>query len=460
MTEPRTPDPEPGAAPAAATPSPDATQPAPAAATPSPDATQPAPAAATPSPDATQPAPAAASPAAASPRPPAPPAPPARGRGPLSVLRSIAIGLVFVLTCLSLVVATTDWWVARTFVDTDAFVAVAAPLVEDPEVQEALAQATADRVAEAIELGPLGSYVAVGIARELYGSDAFAQLWEQAMRGVHTVLIAVLRDESNVVEMVDDQVYINLYPFLDRILDRLATLDLEIRGQTITIPVLTDPSDPAASRAELEAALGRSLPATFGVIPIARGERLVAAQQAFAILETSIVVLAVVTLLLAILTIVLARRRIRMIALLGVGALASLLVVRLAIATLQDAIADIVTGGGSAALVGSEIVDALAASYRELTQTALLLALVAAVVATAAAWVLNRSVRADQPNTAQASIADGWFLAIAGLCIALAALVLVGVTIASLVIVTIAYVAWIVVVVRTRHREEPAAVAA
>lgn len=448
----------------------DVTQPAPAVAgadvtqaPPATDVTQPAPEVAARLPEpASEAAPvppadlapvAAPAPAAASAAPP----PPARGRSQLGTLRSIATGLVFVLTCLSLVVATTDWWINRTFVDTEAFVAVVAPLVDDPDVQEALAQATADRVAEAIDLGPLGSYVAVGIARELYGSDAFAQLWEQAMRQVHTILIAVLRDESNVVDMVDDQVYINLYPFLDRILDRLGTLDISIRDQTITLPVITDPSDPAASRAELEAALGRPLPETFGVIPVARGDRLVAAQQAFALFETSIVILAVVTLILAILTIVLARRRIRMIALLGVGALASLLLARLAIAALQDAVADALTGGGDAALIGNEIITSLVTSYRELTQIALLLALLAAVVATAVAWVLDRRARAEGGVASEVSIADGWFLAIAGLCIALAALILVGLTLASFAIVALAYVAWVVIVVRTRRRAPAAA---
>lgn len=406
--------------------------------------------------DVTQPGPTPGAPMATAPT--APPAP--RRRRPLGVLRSIFVGLVFFLACLSLVVTTTALWVDRTFLDTDAFVAVTAPLVDDPAVQETLAQATADRVAEAVDLGPLGSYVAVGIARELFGSDAFAQLWEQAMRSVHTVVIAVLRDESNVVDMVDEQVYINLYPFLDRILDRLGTLDLEIRGQTITLPVITDPSDPAASRAEVEAALGRSLPETFGVVPVARGENLVAAQQAFAVFETSIVVLAAITLLLAILAVVLARRRIRMIALLGVGALASLLVARLAIAALQDWVADAVTGGSNAVVIGNQVVDALAASYRELTQVAIVVALVAAVGATIVAWVLDRQARAEQPGSPSSSIADGWFLAIAGLCVALAALIAAGLTIGSLAIVAIAYAAWLVIVIRTRHRGEPAPVAA
>jgi hypothetical protein len=390
-------------------------------------------------------------PGTAAPVAPVAPVAPPKGRRPLDTLRTIAVGLAFFLTCLSLVVTTTDWWINQTFTDTDAFVEVTAPLVDDPDVQEALAQATATRLTEAFDLGPLGSYVVVGISRELYASDAFAQLWEGAMRAVHTVLIAVLEDESNLIDMVDGQVYINLYPFLDRILDRLSSIDLVIRDQEVEFPTLTDPTDPAASKAELEEFLGRPLPEDFGTVPVARGENLVAAQQAFAILQTSIVVLAVVTLLLAVLTVVLARRRIRMIALLGVGALASLLVARLAIAALQDAVADALTGGGSAAVIGREIVDALVASYRELTQVALLLALVAAVVATVVAWTLSRRAR-ETGSAAEESIADGWFLGIAGLCIALAALILVGLTLVSFVIVAIAYAAWVAILVWTRRR--------
>jgi hypothetical protein len=375
------------------------------------------------------------------------------------VLRSLAVGLAFVLACLSLVVATTAWWVDQTFLDTDNFVAVVAPLVDDPEVQEALAQVTATQVSEALDLGPMGSYVVAGVAGELYSSDAFAQLWEGAMRAVHTVVIALLEDDADVVDMVDGQVYVNLYPFLDWILDRLATLDLEVGGEPITLPTITDPSDPDASRAELEAYLGRTLPETFGTVPVARGENLVAAQQAFAVFETSIVLLAVVTLLLAIVTIVLARRRIRMIALLGVGALASLLVARLAIAALQDAVTDAVTSGGEAGAIGEEIVAALATSYRELTEIALLLALVAAVVATAVAWALDRRARAAGADPGEVSIADGWFLAIAGLCIALAALILAGLTLASFLAVALAYVVWLVIVARTRRRAPAVAVA-
>jgi hypothetical protein len=300
----------------------------------------------------------------------------------------------------------------------------------------------------------------MGIGRELYGSEGFAQLWEQAMRSVHTVVIAVLRDESNVIDMVDDQVYINLYPFLDRILDRLGTLDLEIRGRTITLPVITDPSDPAASRAEIEAALGRPLSETFGTVPVARGENLVAAQQAFAAFETSILVLAAITLLLALLAVLLARRRIRMIALLGVGALASLLIARLVIAALQDGVADAVTGGSSAAVIGNQVVEALAVSYRELTQVAIVAAVVAAVGATIVAWALDRRARAGQPGGTRSSLADGWFLAIVGLCVALAVLIAAGLTLGSLIVVSIAYAAWLVIVVRTRHRGAPATVAA
>lgn len=431
--------------------------PAPAPEAPAPEAPRPqfaAPEASTPA----APGPQLSVPEASAPVPDAPvagaPVAPAQGRSPLATLRSIAVGLVFFFACLSLVVTTTAWWVDQTFVDTDGFVAAAAPIIDDPAVQETLAQSAADRAAEALGLGEVGRYVAVGIARELFGSDAFAQVWEGALRATHTVAIAVLRDEANVVDLVEDQVVINLYPFIDRILDRLASLDLAIGGQPITLPVITDPTDPAASRAELEAFIGRPLPPTFGTVPVARGERLVAAQYAFAVFETSLVVLLVVTLALAVLAVVLARRRLRMIALLGVGGLASLLVARLVIAALEDAVADAVTGGGDAAVIGREIIEALAGSYRQVTQVALLLALVAAVVATVVAWALSRRAR-DSGSAAEESIADGWFLGIAGLCIALAALILVGLTLGSFVIAAVAYIGWAVIIVRTRRKAGP-----
>ena len=95
----------------------------------------------------TQPAPADAAPTQPAPAPlpaagPGAPAPAKPASARYGRTRSVAVGLVFFLTCLSLVLATTTWWLHDTLLDTDHFVALTAPLASDPAVQEAIVEAT------------------------------------------------------------------------------------------------------------------------------------------------------------------------------------------------------------------------------------------------------------------------------------------------------------------------------
>ena len=62
--------------------------------------------------------------------------------------------------------------------------------------------------------------------------------------------------------------------------------------------------------------------------------------------------------------------------------------------------------------------------------------------------------RADDESAAGgiARLADGWFLALAGLCVALAALLVVGLTLASLVVVAVAYAVWLAFVAWSGRR--------
>jgi len=392
--------------------------------------------------------------------PPASTAAARMGGGYRGRIRSISIGLVFFLTCLSLVLATTTWWLHDTLLSTDHFVALTAPLAGDPAVQEALVEATTTQVDEALGLGPIGSYVVTGIAREVYSSDAFAELWERAMAFVHERLVTLLRNEGSVVQTSDGQVVLNLFPLLDRVFDRINALGIEIAGTTLEAPTLTDPSDPDASRAELSAAIGRELKPTFGVIPVADATKLEAAQRYVTLFDALVVILFIVTGLLAILTLVLARRRIRMVALLGLGSLAALLVARLVISSAADGLATAVVSGGPGAIIGGQVVQQIADSYREFARIVLLTGLAAAVAATAAAWLLERRASAGSRKGGLGSLADGWFLALAGLTVALAVLLVVGLTMATLVLVAAAYVVWLAVVAWSRRRESTATAAA
>ena len=85
------------------------------------------------------------------------------------------------------------------------------------------------------------------IAGEIYGSDAFASLWERLMRAFHTQLVAVLRNDKSVLQVADGQVTVNLFPVIDVVLRKVNGLDLTILGKSIVVPELTNPDDPPGS---------------------------------------------------------------------------------------------------------------------------------------------------------------------------------------------------------------------
>ncbi len=367
-----------------------------------------------------------------------------------SRVRSLTVGVAFFLTCLSLVLATTTWWIHDSVLDTDHFVAITAPLAEDPAVQEQLVTVTTTQLNEALNLGPIGSYVVTGISREVYASDAFASIWERAMGAVHGRIVAVLRGDAPIVQTDNGQIVLNAFPLYNAVAARVNGLNIDIAGRTIQVPALTNPEDADASRAELSAALGRQLSPTFGTIPIADATKLETAQGYLRLFDALVIVLFVVTTLLGVLTLVLARRRITMVALLGLGVLVSLLAARLIVNAAADNLSTAISTGGPGAIIGGQIVLDLASSYRQFARGVLLLGLVAAVAATAAVWLIER--RAGATTT---SFVDGWFLALAGLVVALVALLLLGLTAATLVVVAIAWVIWLVAVLRSRRPATP-----
>ena len=97
----------------------------------------------------------------------------------------------------------------------------------------------------------------------------------------------------------------------------------------------------------------------------------------------------------------------------------------------------------------------LANSYRQFARGVLLIGLVAAVAATAAVWLIERRAGATTASGVPASVVDGWFLALAGLVVALVALLLLGLTVPTLVVVAIAWVMWLVAVLRSRRPSTP-----
>src|SRR5215217_6234290 len=69
-----------------------------------------------------------------------------------SRLRSLAAPVLAVLACVCLVAATIGVWANRNLLDTDRFVTRVGPLIEEPEVQDAVAARITEQVVALVDI--------------------------------------------------------------------------------------------------------------------------------------------------------------------------------------------------------------------------------------------------------------------------------------------------------------------
>ncbi|HEY8548116.1 MAG TPA: hypothetical protein VIL36_23825 [Acidimicrobiales bacterium] len=136
------------------------------------------------------------------------PAPPARGR-------RVGARALLVLGCLVLLVANLTVWLRYTALDTDRFVPALAPLARDPELTDALAAELTGRIFAEVDVearvaaalpddDPLIVATVTRLARGLVTdalrdalrSDAFATVWERALRETHRRALAVVDGDA------------------------------------------------------------------------------------------------------------------------------------------------------------------------------------------------------------------------------------------------------------------------
>lgn len=164
--------------------------------------------------------------------------------------RSIVAGIVLVLAVLMAPVAVVGTWVRLQLLDADRFVATFAPLAEDPDVQDFVADQVSAAIQEqadfsaivaevfdgirALELPPRASAalalledpVASGLTslvdsviHDVVASDQFADIWAQSLRFTHDRAVAILEGgPETVVRLADDGVVsIDLGKVVDRV---------------------------------------------------------------------------------------------------------------------------------------------------------------------------------------------------------------------------------------------------
>ncbi|WP_307818669.1 hypothetical protein [Streptomyces sp. MBT62] len=171
-----------------------------------------------------------------------------RARGPRHRARSLVAVLLVVVGCLLAPLGVVAAWAADTVGDTDRYVRTVAPLASHPDIQDAVA----DRVTTAVmghldlttllsgaapaerpllekALGALGGSLEDAVrafvhdkARAVAASDAFARIWKDANRRVHsTVEKALTGSGGGAVRLDDGAVTLDVGPVVDQVKQRL-----------------------------------------------------------------------------------------------------------------------------------------------------------------------------------------------------------------------------------------------
>jgi hypothetical protein len=290
----------------------------------------------------------------------------------------VVVALLVVVGCLLAPLSVLSVWIRSTLLDTDRYVATVGPVIDDPEVQQALATriTTAlvtrsdaeERIADV--LPEQASFVAPAVANalgrlvedvalDLVRSDVVERLWDGANRRAHTQVVALLEGETRRPNLTTErgEVVVNLAPLAERVRAALDERGIDLADRA------------SATRIDPE-------------IVLVRSETLDSAQQFTDLLQKVAYVLPIVTLLTFAVAIALSGNRRRTVArgALGVALALGLLLVAFNVGRhfYLGALPPTVNEGAAAA-VYDQILSFLRLSLRT--------AFVAALVIALGAWV-------------------------------------------------------------------------
>jgi hypothetical protein len=175
--------------------------------------------------------------------------------------RSIAAAICVVLAALLTTPAGVAFWGQRTLNDGQRYLDTVGPLVDSPQVQEAISTKVIDAIEQQVDVeailnnafagvitdrprlqqlvGPLSGAVDALIerqVREFVASDAFADVWVRVNTRAQQALVRVLKGESTgAVSAQGDQVVLDVSDVIDQVQQRLVARGLTV-VQNVPIP--------------------------------------------------------------------------------------------------------------------------------------------------------------------------------------------------------------------------------
>jgi hypothetical protein len=313
--------------------------------------------------------------------------------------RSLTAVLLTVLACLAITVTVPAVWTYRTLFVTDAFVDRVTPIGFDPAVTPVLSDRLTTQIFGLIDveaivadaLPPRGQVLAGPLTggiedfvrekvNEVLSSDRFRDRWIQANRFAHTQIVAILRDESEIVDTEGGRVVLNLLPIVNEALQRIESRASGLFQKDVDLPEVTGGEVPDEVRERISLALGVEVPEDFGEIVVFESDRLAAAQDAVSFFDRAIVFLVILTVVLIVLTLWMSRRRRRTLLQLVVGSMVGIVVVRRLAMWVEDEVVELAQrpdGEGALAAIADQVLG----SFFSVTATVIVVGLAIVAIA-------------------------------------------------------------------------------
>jgi hypothetical protein len=274
-------------------------------------------------------------------------------------IRRSAVGLLVALSCLLVLLSTTEVWAHRTLLNTGTFVGTVAPVFENPAVASAVAARATDELFTELNvqarlrdaLPPRASIAAVPVTNATKGyvagqltkvltSSQFQAIWTAALTGTHQQLAAVLRGQNTAaVSTSGGYIVLNTVPVINQALKKVSGLASDLTGKPVTLPTITSADPPQQAVTKLSGALGVSLPSNFGQITLVRSSDLATVQKGVKAFDRLTLVLPLVTIVLIALSLWLSVNRRRTVLQLAVGVSLLMIVERRLVIHEQGALA-------------------------------------------------------------------------------------------------------------------------
>jgi hypothetical protein len=311
--------------------------------------------------------------------------------------RRVLSGVALVLACLSILLTTVAVWTHQVAFNTERFTALTSSVVTSPEIIDPLSTRISTQVVDALDVqsriaarlpdavkplaGALTLAVRDAIDKRLQvalANPKIQQALVATLSFTHARIMALLRDQSDAVTVVDGYVVIQVFPVVGAALQQLQEIGLI--PPEVQLPDLSSGEAPEVLLPRLQAALGITLPADFGTIQLMPADKLLTARTYVRAFDLIVVVLVILSVVLVALAIWLARQRRRMVIYLGIGTIIAFLLARLAIHSVEDSLIAGIADAGVAAGVRS-VVDATIDDLRRVTSIVLVATAIVAIAA-------------------------------------------------------------------------------